>query len=164
MSGSVQFHTPEVRLGKLLREPGGKKFTDAMADAGAGLESLRAECLASLSGTLDQAEAVAAQANGAFDPKVVAELYKIVSGPIGAPSACGLHAIDTMLTSLSDLLDYLQVQQTWEANAVMVHLRAFRLLLHTEGARDGEGGKAILEGLMQVSRRFARPVLEPKKA
>lgn len=162
MSGSVQFHVPEVRLGKLLREPGGKPVAQAMRDAGAGLEGLRAECLMVLTQTLTQAEGVVGRSTGAFDGELVGEFYKIISSAIGAPSACGLQSIDTMLISLSDLLDYLKVNQTWEGNAVAVHLRAFRLLLHTEGARDGAGGKAILEGLRQVSQRFARPTAAAK--
>lgn len=157
MSGSVQFHVPEVRLGKLLREPGGKPVAEAMRDASAGLEGLRAECLTALAQTLEQAERVVGNSTGTFDPDVVSEIYKIISASVGAPSACGLQSIDTMLISLSDLLDFLQVNQTWESNAVAVHLRAFRLLLHTEGARDGAGGEAILQGLRQVSQRFARP-------
>ena len=59
--------------------------------------------------------------------------------------------------SLSDLLDYLKSQQRWDANAVAVHLRACRLLLHTEGAADAAGTQAILAGLRKVSQRYAKP-------
>ena len=38
-----------------------------------------------------------------------------------------------------------------------VHLRAFRLLLHTEGAADAAGTAAILAGLQQVAQRYAKP-------
>ena len=38
-----------------------------------------------------------------------------------------------------------------------VHLRAFRLLLHTEAGKDSNGTKAILEGLRRVSQRYAKP-------
>jgi len=38
-----------------------------------------------------------------------------------------------------------------------VHLRAFRLLLHTEGSADAAGTQAILAGLRKVSQRYAKP-------
>ena len=59
--------------------------------------------------------------------------------------------------SLADLTDYLRTRTTWDANAVAVHLRAFRLLLHTEAGKDANGTKAILEGLRRVSQRYAKP-------
>ena len=153
---AVKIHVPQVRLAKLLRTPGGLPVAEALAKAGRGLESLKTECLAELKGVLDQAEACAAKADGKYDPAVVAELYGIVSTPIGVPSVCGLQSVDTALISLSDLLDYLKGQELWDANAVAVHLRAFRLLLHTEGAKDVAGAQAILAGLRKVSQRYAR--------
>jgi len=164
MSGAVQIHVPEVRLAKLIRTPGGKPVADAMRDANKGLEGLQKDCLAELGGVLDRAEAIVAKGGGAYAPEVVAELYKLVSATIGIATACGLKPIDTMLVSLADLLDYLNGARTWEANAVAVHLRAFRLLLHTEAARDGTGTQAILEGLRRVSQRFAKPATETKPA
>lgn len=153
---AVKFHVPQVRLAKLLRTPGGTPVAEAIARAGQGLESLKTECLAELKTVLEQAEACAAKADGKFDPAVVDELYAIVATPIGVPSVCGLQSVDTALISLSDLLDYLKGQQRWDANAVAVHLRAFRLLLHTEGAKDVAGAQAILAGLRKVSQRYAK--------
>jgi len=164
MSGAVSIHVPEVRLAKLIRTPGGKPVADAMRDANKGLESLQADCLGELTLVLDKAEAIVAQAKGAFDAQVTSDLYQLVSATIGVPTACNLKPIDTMLVSLADLLDYLEGGRTWDVNAVAVHLRAFRLLLHTEAARDGTGTQAILEGLRRVSQRFAKPTTETRPA
>jgi len=153
---TVKIHVPVVRLAKLLRTPGGLPVADAVKRAGAGLASLRAECLDELRVTLDQAELCANRANGEYDPEVAAELYAIASAAIGVPTACDLAPIDTALVSLADLLDYLKTQEKWDPNAVAVHLRAFRLLLHTEAGKDSAGTKAILEGLRRVSQRYAR--------
>jgi len=153
---SVKIHTPPVRLAKLLRTPGGLPVAEAVQRAGAGLQSLRKDCLVELQTVLDEAEACAARAGDAFDADLLAELYGVVSKPIGTPSICGLASVDTALISLSDLLDYLKGQQRWDANAVAVHLRAFRLLLHTEGAADAAGTQAILAGLRKISQRYAR--------
>lgn len=149
-----------MRLAKLLRTPGGLPVVDAVKRAGAGLESLRAECLDELRVTLDQAELCANRANranGEYDAAVADELYAIASAAIGVPTACGLAPIDTALVSLADLTDYLRTRETWDPNAVAVHLRAFRLLLHTEAGKDSNGTKAILEGLRRVSQRYAKP-------
>lgn len=154
---SVKIHTPPVRLAKLLRAPGGLPVAEAVHRAGAGLLSLRKDCLEELKAVLEEAEAIAGRAGEAFEADLLAQLYSVVSKPIGASSACGLTSVDTALISLSDLLDYLKGQQRWDANAVAVHLRAFRLLLHTEGAADEAGTQAILAGLRQISQRYARP-------
>ena len=130
---AVKIHTPPVRLAKLLRTPGGLPVADAVQRAGAGLQALKGDCLGELKTVLEAAEACAARATGPYDEALLSELYGIVSTPIGVPSVCGLPSVDTALTSLSDLLDYLKGQARWDANAVAVHLRAFRLLLHTEG-------------------------------
>lgn len=153
---SVKIHIPPVRLAKLLRTPGGQPVAEALQRAGRGLESLKADCLDELKGVLEEAEACAARATGAYDAAVADELYRIVATPIGVPSVCGLQSVDTALISLSDLLDYLKGQQRWDANAVAVHLRAFRLLLQTEGAKDIAGAQAILAGLRKVSQRYAK--------
>ncbi|WP_374534299.1 hypothetical protein [Phenylobacterium sp.] len=154
---AVKIFTPQVKLAKLLRAPGGLRVSEAVERAGQGLEGLKAECLTELQAVLEAAEACAARAGADYDEGLVAELYAIVAKPVGVPSVCGLKAVDTALVSLSDLLDYLKGRRSWDANAVAVHLRAFRLLLHTEGAADAAGTAAILAGLQQVAQRYAKP-------
>lgn len=154
---AVKIFTPPVKLAKLLRTPGGLPVAEAVQRAGAGLAGLKTECLGELKTVLEEAEACAARAGGEYDEALLGELYAIVAKPIGVPSVCGMASVDTALISLSDLLDYLKGQARWDANAVAVHLRAFRLLLHTEGAADQAGTQAILAGLRQVSQRYAKP-------
>ncbi len=164
MSGVVSIHVPEVKLAKLIRTPGGKPVAEAMRDADKGLAGLQADCLGELAQVLAQAEGLATKAGGAYNAEVVSALYKLVSATIGVPTACNLKPVDIMLVSLADLLDHLHGGQSWDVNAVAVHLRAFRLLLKTEAARDGTGTQAILEGLRQVSQRYAKPATETKPA
>ncbi|MFN3512935.1 MAG: hypothetical protein ACK41C_07820 [Phenylobacterium sp.] len=152
---AVKIHTPPVRLAKLLRTPGGLPVAEALQKAGAGLESLRGECLSELDQVLQAAEAIAARAGGEYDAELTAELYGVVSTPIGVAGVCGLQSVETALLSLCDLLDRLKAKGGWDANAVAVHLRAFRLLLHTEAAKDDAGTRAILDGLRKVSQRYA---------
>lgn len=152
---AVKIFTPPVRLAKLLRTPGGLPVADAVRRAGAGLESLKDECAAELQASLDRAEACAARAKGGYDPAVAAELYEIVSKPIGVGSVCGLEAADTVLISLADLVDYLKGQERWDVEAIAVHLGAFRLLLRAD-VTDKAGAEAVLAGLRKVTQRYAQ--------
>jgi hypothetical protein len=154
---AVKIHTPVSKLAKLLRTPGGLPVAEALQRAGANLQTLKKDCLAELKTTLDEADAVAARGGAAYDADLTAELYGVVSAPIGIPTVCDLASIDTALISLADLLDHLKTHRTWDANAVAVHLRACRLLLHTEGTRDAAGTQQVLAGLKKVSQRYARP-------
>jgi hypothetical protein len=66
-----------------------------------------------------------------------------------------MEPVDTALISLSDLLDNLQERSVWDPEPVAVHLRAIRLMLNVEAARQGAGAQGLLDGLRQVSQRFA---------
>lgn len=64
---SVRIHTPPVKLAKLLRTPGGLPVAEAVQRAGAGLASLKNDCLGELTTMLDQAEACALRAGADYD-------------------------------------------------------------------------------------------------
>ncbi|HEY9236565.1 MULTISPECIES: hypothetical protein [Phenylobacterium] len=155
MSGGVKIFTPSVRLAKLLQAPGGLPVTVAVARSGERLEGLKRQCAAELEAALEQAETCAARARNGYDAVVVNELYEIVSRPIGVASVSGLDAVDTVLISLADLVDYLKGQECWDAEAIAVHLAAFRLLLRAP-ASDKAGAEVILAGLRKVTQRYAR--------
>lgn len=154
MSGAVKISTPPVRLAKLLRTPGGLPVAEAVQRAGAGLQTLKGDCVAELQSVLDAAEACVAAAKGGYDAAIAAQLYEIVSKSIGVASICDLEAADTVLISLADLVDYLNGQVRWDAEAITVHLGAFRLLLRADAA-DKAGAEAVLAGLRKVTQRYA---------
>jgi hypothetical protein len=52
-------------------------------------------------------------------------------------------------------LDHLQTQEIYEAEAVGVHLRAWRLLISTELPQ--EGAQQVLAGLNKVSAKYGVP-------
>lgn len=152
----VRIFTPPVRLATLLRAPGGMTVADAVQRAGEGLEGLKSRCLAELQSVLEKAEDCAARAGGQYQAEIAAEFYEVVSRPIGVASVCGLKPVDTVLLSLSDLVDYLKGQERWDGEAIAVHLGAFRLLLRADAA-DQTGAEAVLAGLRKVSQKYARP-------
>jgi hypothetical protein len=156
MSDSARIHTPDVPLGRLIRMPGGKNAGQAVEDAEKGLESMQAESMRELNRVLKKAEDLYSRAEGKFSPLIVNAFYDLINGAIGLPTAGKDRAIDSMLVSLADLLDYYRTSGEWGDKSVQVHLSTFQLLLRTEGARDAEGTAAILSGLQKVSRKAAR--------
>lgn len=156
MSDVARIHTPDVPLGRLIRMPGGKNAGQAIEDAERGLESMQALSMAELQRVLKASEGFYARANGRFDPLIVNAFYDLINGAIGLPTKGKDKAIDSMLVSLADLLDYYRTAGEWGDKSVQVHLSTFQLLLRTEGERDPEGTAAILSGLQKVSRKAAR--------
>jgi len=156
MSESSKIHVPDVPLGRLIRMPGGKTAGQAIADAEKGLSSLQGESMKELNRVLAKAEALYGRADGKFDALVVNAFYALINGAIGLPTAGKDRAIDTMLVSLADLLDYYRTSGDWGDKSVQVHLSTFQLLLRTEGVRDPQGTELILAGLKKVSRKAAK--------
>jgi hypothetical protein len=136
--------------------PGGKNAGQALADAEKGLESMQGESMRELNRVLKKAEDLYSRAEGKFSPLIVNAFYDLINGAIGLPTAGKDRAIDSMLVSLADLLDYYRTSGEWGDKSVQVHLSTFQLLIRTEGARDAEGTAAILSGLQKVSRKAAR--------
>ncbi|MET0293465.1 MAG: hypothetical protein ABW042_00490 [Phenylobacterium sp.] len=153
----VRYHTPENRLGKLLRMPGGVSVADAIEQAHAGVATLEEPALDQLMQVLAAAEAAVERLPPAFDGAVIAELYGVAQGAVGLASLAARPSADAALRSLCELLDHLTVGQTWDPEAVLVHVRAFRLLIGAEGMREGAGADAVLEGLKRVTERYAAP-------
>ena len=103
-----------------------------------------------------KAETLYARADDRFDALLVSAFYDLINGAIGLPTAGKDRAIDTMLVSLADLLDYYRSSGAWDGKSVQVHLLTFQLLLSTEGIRDPQGTELILAGLRKVSRKAAK--------
>lgn len=156
MSDSARIHTPDVPLGRLIRMPGGKTAGQALEDAEKGLDSLQGESMKELQRVLVKAEDLYKRAEGKFNALIVNAFYDLINGAIGLPTAGKDRAIDSMLVSLADLLDYYRTSGDWGDKSVEVHLETFKLLLRTEGMRDPTGTELILAGLKKVSRKAAR--------
>jgi hypothetical protein len=86
---------------------------------------------------------------------VALQLYDRSGRLIGVASACARPSIDSALLSLCDLLDHLRARQAWDAEPVMVHVNALKLLAATPELEGGPGAQSILDGLCRVSERYA---------
>jgi len=150
---TARFTVPKQRLAQQLRTPGGLPVAEAVAAAAANLAELKPACIAELQQLLDAAEAVFARMGQAFDDGVMGELYDAAVRGIGLGEVCGAGSVDVALHSLCDLVDHLRTQKRYDAEAIGVHLRAWRLLMSTE--LPPEGAQAVLAGLNKVSKLYS---------
>jgi hypothetical protein len=153
MSGAAKLFVPEVRLAKLVRKPGGKRISDALVDADAGIAGLRQAIVDDVRTTLTDAQAFLARC-GDPDAQQMNELYLLVSRPIGTASLCGMAEIDQVLLSLAGLLDILKTGARWDREPVELHLNALALFL-SDQAPGADAAGTIVEGLQKVVRRYA---------
>lgn len=151
---SVRFMFPENKLAKLIRAPGGKAAAEAVRDAQANLEALHEEGMATLEAALIDAEAAFAAAPKTYDEALLDTLYRIGAETIGVAGVCGMAPVETVLTSLCDLLEHFKTNKLWDLVAIDVHIRSYRLLLG-DGGKTGAGVQAILAGLRRVTERYA---------
>jgi len=151
----VSLRIPKIRLPKLLRRPGGPPLAEALEQAAQNLRGASPAYLADLAAILEALQAAAAHLPTVYDGDRLAELYQLASGPIGVASVCGQAPFDAALISLCDLLDHLKIQQAWDREAIEVHVRALHMLLLGQVRADSPGAEAVLDGLRQVSQRYA---------
>ena len=151
---TARFTVPKQRLAALLRTPGGPPVEEALTAASANLKTLKPACINELDDLLKAAETIFARLGSTFDADGLGELYDTAVRGIGLGDVCGAGSVDVALHSLCDLIDHLLTHQRYDADAVGVHLRAWRLLISTE--LPPEGAQAVLAGLNKVSARYGR--------
>lgn len=154
---TARFTVPKQRLAQLLRKPGGPPAAEALSAAQSNLAELKPQCIGELKVLLEAAEKTFAELS-AYDEAGVSALYDSAVRGIGLGDICGAGAVDVALHSLCDLLDNLKTDQRYDAEAVGVHLRAWRLLITTE--LPPEGAQQVLAGLNKVSALYGGPKVE----
>ena len=149
---TARFTVPKLNLTQLLKTPGGVPVAEAVAAAQANLASLKPQCMGELHTLLEAAERVFSGLGAAYNEAGVSSLYETAVRGIGLGSVCGAGSVDVALNSLCDLLDHFKTHERYDAEAVGVHLQAWRLLITTE--LPPEGAQAVLGGLNRVSAKY----------
>jgi hypothetical protein len=147
---------PKTRLGSLIGKPGGKRVADAIEEAKANLSELKGECLADVELAVAEIETRVKGVRD-FDARLVDDLYGVATRVLGLPGSVGMEALDVALSSFCVLMDNLRLSKQWDIAAVAVHVQSLRLLLTAAAADRTDGVMQILEGLKQVSARYAPP-------
>ena len=146
---------PENRLAKVVFMPGGKTIAQALDDAQANLDEIRAEALDLLRAKLEEIQALgrkSAQNPSAADLET---LYALSGEVLDIAGLFGLPELGQAAFSLCELLDRLKSRKAWNWPAVQVHLHGL-LILADPDKTPPDGRQSVVDGLRQVCQRVAR--------
>ena len=146
---------PENRLAKVVWRPGGKTIAQALDDAQANLDEIRAESLDLLRAKLEEIQALGRK--NEKDPKAgdLQHLYELSSEVLDIAGLFGLPELGQAALSLCELIDRLKSRKAWNWPAVQVHLHGLLILADPERTPP-DGRQSVVDGLRQVCQRVVR--------
>ena len=146
---------PENRLAKVVWLPGGKTIAQALDDAQANLDEIRAESLDLLRGKLDEIQALGRKSEKTPEEGDLQTLYALSSEVLDIAGLFGLAELGQAALSLCELIDRLKSRKAWNWPAVQVHLHGL-LVLADPDKIPPDGRQSVVDGLRQVCQRVAR--------
>jgi hypothetical protein len=146
---------PDNRLAKVVFIPGGKTIAQALDDAQANLDEIRAESLDLLRGKLEQIQAIGRRSEKGPSVADLAALYALSGEVLDIAGLFGLPELGQAALSLCELLDRLKSRKAWNWPAVQVHLHGLLILADPDKVPP-EGRQSVVDGLRQVCQRVAR--------
>ena len=146
---------PENRLAKVVFVPGGKTIAQALDDAQANLDDIRAESLDVLRAKLEEIQALGKRNEKAPKAADLDDLYALSGEVLDIAGLFGLPELGQAAFSLCELIDRLKAKKAWNWPAVQVHLHGL-LILADPNRTPPEGRQSVVDGLRQVCQRVAR--------
>lgn len=146
---------PENRLAKVVWAPGGKTIAQALDDAQANLDEIRAESLDLLRAKLEEIQAIGRKSEKDPQAADLQALYALSGEVLDIAGLFGLPELGQAAFSLCELLDRLKSRKVWNWPAVQVHLHGL-LVLADPDKTPPESRQSVVEGLRQVCQRAAR--------
>lgn len=137
----------ENRLGKMVREPGGKRIGAALDQAEQNLDAIQEECLRVMDAQIDEMEKICAEGGRQPGEEVKNQLYDMGNDVVAVAGAFSLGELGQAAFCLCELVDRLRSRGKWNQAAVEVHLSAFRLLRTPDPDADRSSVIAGLQGL-----------------
>ncbi len=142
---SVVRFIPQVnRLAKAMAGPGGKKASEAIADAQAGLDTIAPPCVEAIDEALLRIEAATAAAGPLAEGRSEA-IYRDANRIFGLGGLFGLDDMGKVAWSLCELIDLSAGTAPSARAAIDAHVRSLRLLRF--GALPEVERAAVLAGL-----------------
>jgi len=141
------------RLATLAFQSGGISANQALKQAEAAIEPLRAPGLAAIDAALSEIEAryghsAAGRANENFE-----DLYRLSATIIDMALFVPNSGLDDAARSFCCLVDLSHELDLWAWDAIDVHIEALRLLRTAGAAMSAAQRRSILDGLIQVTRK-----------
>ena len=133
-------------LARQIHEPGGRRVTDAQRQAGEALEAHRDDTMTAISATLDQLDALCAEAPAGAGQNV----YELASSIVDLAGYFDTGPLFDAAYSLCEIADRMNQAETWHWPSVQVHLQAMRLILMS-GCRVGRTSETLLAGLRSIT-------------
>ncbi|ANP46773.1 hypothetical protein [Candidatus Viadribacter manganicus] len=144
----ARFFYPEVRLKRLLKEPGGLRVVDALDRADAAIDAIRDDCLLAIDGKI-AAISSAAKREGHPDAR-----YTLSNEIYAEAGALGLAELSDVAHNLCELLS-LERKEDVSEQAVRVHVDAMRALRSPAVSANGTLRRAVLAELHRLAARLA---------
>ena len=148
---SAIFTTWKNPLDAMIRAPGGKRIEDALRQAEANLDQIRAPCLADVDLQLDEMERLSNESGAATDDEIKLEIYRRANDIHAVAGVFGLKDMSAAAFCLCELMDRLRTQGGWSKAAIDVHLSSLRLLRHP----IFEDRSGVVEGLRRLTEKVA---------
>ena len=140
----------ENRLSKIVRDPGGVRVVDALAQADKNLESIRGDCIAAVDEHLTEIARIHRESGDQPTVEQKTQIYQLGNDIYGMAGLFGLNQLGEAAFSLCELIDRLGQRSRWSLEAIEVHLAALRLF---RTPAPGPEGAAVLQGLHKVTDR-----------
>jgi hypothetical protein len=137
------------RLAKLIRQPGGLKYEDAILQAERNVR----EAQSAIQDAMDRVLVKVASAAWAAEPRT---LHTWACELVDLAGTQGDEPLKTAAISLCDLADLMLDERAWNETAVAVHLGALTVLRSPTPNADAAGVEALLAGLQGVVDRVRR--------
>ena len=138
-------------LDAMIRAPGGKRIEDALRQADANLDQIRAPCLADVDLQLDEMERLTNESGAATDDEIKLDIYRRANDIHAVAGVFGLADMSAAAFCLCELMDRLRTQGAWSKPAIDVHLSSMRLLRHP----SFEDRSGVVEGLRRLTEKVA---------
>jgi hypothetical protein len=145
----------ENRLAKVISLPGGKTVAEALRAADQRIDSVREDCLKSLSIKGLRLQQLAQLAKSDADDAAFAGLYATANEVFSVASAFDMKELAEAAYGLCDLADDSRPREQINWPAVGVYVDAIRFLGSQSGSEDTAIRRTIVAGLRAVTARFA---------
>ena len=142
---AVRLFKPELRLAKLVNEPGGRTLTAAIAEAERRVESVREEATVEIDASI--ARMAEALRSGAWLEKDT--LYPLADWIFGMAGTLKLTELSQAAYSLCALLSRPAIPPT--EREIDLHISTLRALRRPELAGDAAARKNVLDGLRKLA-------------
>lgn len=153
MTSPARTFAVENKLGKIAREPGGRRPEDAIRAAEGKVEGLRGSSTASLVEKAEQMGVLAAKGRAENDAGAFNGIYDVSNAIYGLAGSFGLTALAEAAFSLCDLTDHFRTGAPASWPAIDVHVDGIRLLATLGDKAGAAGAESILDGLRRVRSR-----------